>query len=325
MRRLARQGIYDSDLSFVVQGPILYSNGISLAELSIKSIREHFPNSEVILSSHKGSDVSHLNYDKLALTEKDKFLLVENDKFGNFMNTNNQIRTTQAGLDLATRPYVVKIRSDMLVENSNILTLLNNRPIRSKSRKIITREPVIVLNWSTVNPDAFLRLLHHPSDQLHAGATEDVRSIWSCPPYPVAYMRWFESHPYPKDAQHGDYLQRYRSESWIWYNYVKNYCRFPFPDSYSFSKELMNESRILLASNLMVVSSKMAGVKSSKNAEPSWQSQVKMLSYFDWLHFAKNQGIRMPRFFFDSLSIKVYLIRILLKLAKKESLVFSRK
>jgi len=325
MKRFYPKSIDDSGLSFVVQGPILYSGGICLADLSIQSIRKHFPGSEVILSSHQGSDVSNLDYDKLALTGIDEFREIENDKFGNFMNANNQLRTTRAGLELATRPYVVKIRSDMVVKNSNILTLLNNRPKRAKSPKIITREPVIVLNWSTVNPDTFLRLLHHPSDQLHAGATEDVRSIWSCPPYPVSYMRWFEWNAYPKNAQHGDYLQRYRSESWIWYNFVKEHCKFDFPDSYSFSEELKNESKILIASNLMVVSSKMAGVKSSKNANPSWQSQVKMLSYYDWLQFAKTLGIRMPRFFFDTPSIKVCLIRILLKLMKKESLVFPRK
>jgi hypothetical protein len=295
-----------------------------LAEISIQSIRKYFPNSEVILSTHQGSDVSHLDYDKLALTEKDIFKLVENDKFGNFMNANNQLRTTQAGLELATRPYLVKIRTDMFFENTKILTLLNNRPSRVNSHRVITREPVIVLNWSTVNPDAFLKLLHHPSDQLYAGTTDDIRSIWSCPSYPTSYMRWFETHPYPKDAQHGDYLQRYRAESWIWYNYVKEYCSFDFPDSYTFSQEQKNESKMLMVSNLMVVSNKMAGVSSSKNGNPSWRSQVKMLSYFDWLQFAKTQGVRMPKFFFDAASVKVFLIRIFIKLLRRQRLVFPQ-
>jgi hypothetical protein len=225
------------------------------------------------------------------------------------MPANLQIATTIAGLRAVKTEYAIKIRSDMFVENRNLLHLLQNRPKRLKTKGLtLTEELVLVLNWSTVDPRRYLKLAHHPSDQLFAGKTTDLLAIWDVPSYPIEFMRWFDRYPYPIGAQHGGSLVKYRCEAWIWMNFARSAIRYPLDTSYDFSDEILNESVRLMVHNLQVVSSRMAGVKSLKNIEPALSSRIKMITYLDWVRLARKNGVHanFARLDFDSFRILAY-------------------
>jgi hypothetical protein len=313
----------DDDITFVVQGPVIFKDGQNLAAVCLESIRRNFPASRIIFSTHKGSVTDELLCDTLIINETDDPQIIENDRVGNTMTMNLQATSTFSGLQAVQTEYAVKIRSDMCVRNRNLIHLLEERPRRKHIRNLtLTDELVIVLNWSTVDPRKYLKLAHHPSDQLFAGKTNDLKKIWSVPKYPIEYMRWFDSHPYPESAQHGDSLTRFRCETWIWINFIKNAWEEPLDSSYSFSDEICNESIKLMVHNLQVVTARMAGVYSLKNPEPTISSRAKMLTHFDWIVCARANGVKARVRNLDFDSVKVACFRFFVDALGRNDLIF---
>lgn len=312
-----------SDITFVVQGPVLIKNDLNLTKLCLDSVRKFFPSSKIILSTHLNELTEGLDFDECIFN--DKFLdekIIENDKIGNIATYNLQLVSTLEGLKRAKTTYSIKLRSDMVLLNDNLHWLLKNRPVSSDNEFSLTEELVIVLNWASVNPTQFLKLLHHPSDQVFAGKTSDLCRIWDCPTYPLEYIRWFSDHELPLAAQHGGSLVRYRFEAWLWYNFVKPHSKNQFNNSYDFNSELLNESQAFLSNNLMIVNLRMAGVKSLKNSSPALSSKVKMYTYNDWVTLSRQYGIKSKYSFFDFETILVSFARYILKKTGNTKYVF---
>jgi hypothetical protein len=317
--------VSEEELTFVVQGPVLIKEGKNLASLCLESIRLNFPKSRIIFSTHKGMPTEGLQFDTLIVNETNDVQIIENDRVGNTMTMNLQASSTISGLAEVQTEYAVKIRSDMEVKNRNILRLLANRPRRDLIPNLtLTDELVIVLNWSTVNPTKYLKLPHHPSDHFFAGRTTDLKSIWNVPKYPLEFMRWFESQPYPTGAQHGDSLTRYRCETWIWMNFIKNSLAEPLDSSYTFSEKILDESIRFMFHNLEIVSARMAGVESLKNAEPRIGSRAKMVTHLDWVYLARKNGVETSLLRLDFDSIKVHFFRLFVDLFKRDDLIFPK-
>jgi hypothetical protein len=313
-----------SQITFVVQGGISIKDGVNLTESCLKSIRRFFPESRIILSTDLGEDTLNLDIDECVYSAHLDKLVIENDRTGHIMSANLQIITTFEGLKRVKTPYAIKIRSDMVLKNDNLLQLMRNRPSRNFVNKFkVCEEFVIILNWSAVNPNYYLKLLHHPSDQLFAGKTSDLLAIWNCPKYPIEYMRWYSNYDYPSGARHGNSLVKFRCETWIWYNYIKNNSNLEFDNSYDFNTELLEESQAFIGNNLMIVSSKLAGVQSLKNPPNAISSKVKMFTYYDWLGLSRKYKNKIKLNTFDWESIYIYIIRRMLKIFGYERFVFS--
>jgi|688.fasta_scaffold168966_2 hypothetical protein len=313
-----------SEITFVVQGKVLLKDGVNLTELCVKSIRRFFPESRIILSTDIGEDTLNLDVDECVYSMQSDKVVIENDRVGNIMPANLQIVTTFEGLKRVKTPYAVKIRSDMVLKNDNLLWLMRNRPRRNLINKFkVCEQFVIILNWSAVNPSYYLKLLHHPSDQLFAGKTSDLLAIWNCPEYPVEYMRWYSNHDYPSGARHGNSLVKFRCETWIWYNFIKKYSNLDFNNSYDYNPELLEESQGFIANNLMIVGSKLAGVQSLKNPPNTINSKVKMFTYYDWLKLSRTYNNKIKLNIFDWESIYIYFVRLMLRVIGYPRFVFS--
>jgi hypothetical protein len=279
-----------------------------------------------VFSTDLGASVQGLDFDVLVESDTSGPRVIENDRVGNIMPANLQIITTVEGLKAVQTDYAVKIRSDMTVVNQNLLKLLNKRPQRLESKKLtLTEEIVLVLNWSTIDPRRYLKIAHHPADQLYAGRTSDLMAIWDVPLYPIEYMRWYENRDYPKNARHGDSLVRYRCESWIWMNFISKFTRLELESSYEMSNEILSESISFMVHNLEVVSMRMAGVGSLKNPPPSLSSRVKMLTYLDWVKLARKNGVLAKYWKIDLDSYLVYSARFIIDKFNLLSFVFPKK
>ena len=312
-----------SEITFVVQGPIIIKDDVNLAQVCLESVRRFFPTSKIILSTHQGEPTEGLDFDECIVNSKylDK-VIIENDRDGHIATYNLQLASTFGGIKLVKTPYSIKLRSDMVLLNDNLYWLLRNRPDPSDNGFTLTEELVIILNWASVNPTKFLRLLHHPSDQIFAGKTCDLYKIWNCPEYPLDYMRWFYDHEYPLNAQHGGLLVKYRFEAWLWYNFIKANTKHPFNNSYEFSPPLLEESEAFMGNNLMIVNLKMAGVISLKNATPRLNSKVKMYTHNDWVKLSRRYGIKSKYKIFDLETNFVSFTRFVLRLIKNKKFVF---
>lgn len=174
-----------NNISFVVQGPVIAStdkrDGVHSTREVLSSIRYHYPDAEIILSTWKGSDVEALTYNRLVLNDDPGGYM----HYGISVNNNRMILSSKAGIAAASSKYVVKTRTDILIISSNLLNLLQSiKPVKS---------PYAVFNsflMSTVyyvrNP-LKLNLVFHPSDIFLVGEKQDVLSFFDVPLAPRSF------------------------------------------------------------------------------------------------------------------------------------------
>jgi hypothetical protein len=165
--------IEDRQVSVIVQGPIVGGEDESQPELStrrcLQGIRRLLPNSEIILSTWKGTNTNHLPCD----------ILIENDdpgcwirKHGYRNNVNRQIVSTREGLRMASRPYAVKLRSDCELVHAGFLSGFYCSEPRSAQLQLFN-ERVVACEMFFRNP-AHVPLLFHISDLFMFGLRDDL-------------------------------------------------------------------------------------------------------------------------------------------------------
>ena len=116
--------ISSKEISVVVQGAI----DKKLTSKCLKSIREHLPEAEIILSTWEGSNVEGLDYDILLLNQdpggyKHDFAIYNAPRSMN--NFNRQLVSTLNGIKKVNRKYILKLRTDLILTNSNFLSYWN--------------------------------------------------------------------------------------------------------------------------------------------------------------------------------------------------------
>ncbi len=128
--------IDSSEISVVVQGPVFGTSADSPIKRytyqSLISIRKYLPDAEVILSTWEGSDINDLPFDILVENEDPGILEVEINPM--IKNTNRQILSTKSGIQKASRNYLLKLRSDTILEGNDFLKYYQLFP--TKNRKL---------------------------------------------------------------------------------------------------------------------------------------------------------------------------------------------
>lgn len=261
--------IKPSDISVVVQGPIVggpddqYQQRLTYR--CLESVRQHLPGAEVVLSTWRDSDVSGLTYD----------VLVESDDPGawnwcreweeakidkKLNNGNRQIVCTRAGLRAATRPYAMKLRSDMTLEGTGFLKFFRKYNVRNAEWKIL-RDRVVASTVYAGNPRRSLRPFH-PSDWFFFGWREDVLNIWDIPLAPEPETsRWYDTHPMPSNDRNFDKVHRYDVEQHMWVSFLRKHGRVAFRHKTDMSNDAINLSELTIANNLVLVEPEQLQIK----------------------------------------------------------------
>ena len=116
--------VNNENISFIIQGPIIQpsKNSPFSTVNSINNLRHIFPKSEIIVSTWENTHINNIDYDHIVLS-KDPGAISFTKKGITYNNVNRQIVSTLAGLRVATRPYVVKMRGDILVTGKNFISI----------------------------------------------------------------------------------------------------------------------------------------------------------------------------------------------------------
>lgn len=163
-----------SEISIVIQGPLYRtprtSKSVGIFQ-SLPSLREIFPNSEIIISTWDTENIEGLDADKILINQDPGGFA---DINGSTRNFNRQICSTLAGLKACTRKYVLKTRADLL--------FLDSRFVDSYQNELgsVLKSKVIVSNLYIRNP-AKIPYLFHLSDVVSFGALNDQIDIWDIP------------------------------------------------------------------------------------------------------------------------------------------------
>jgi hypothetical protein len=178
--RINMRGLSDKDITFVVQGPVLQM-GRSSTQLCLQSIRRLFPDSRVILSTWKNSDLNNLSYDDLVLSDDPGAIVSVSNGLRLINNLNRQIVSTSSGLQRVSTRYSVKVRSDAILTGRGFVEFLGAFPWRPDAYRLFAARIVISKEF-TRSAKSFVPLAYHPSDLFQFGLTDDLRLYWSITP-----------------------------------------------------------------------------------------------------------------------------------------------
>ena len=174
--------IKSEDISVVVQGAI----DKNLTPKCLNSIKKYLPMAEIILSTWEGSDVEGCIYNKI-IFNKDPGAF-SNTKDGNrLFNLNRYLLSSKVGIEKATRKYILKIRSDIVLKNCNFLkyfdkfTKRNDKYSVFKHKVLTSSLYTITGELGTKEETGKIHLTpYHISDWWHFGFAEDIKLLYSC-------------------------------------------------------------------------------------------------------------------------------------------------
>ena len=167
---------FHSNIAFVLQGPIVTENQITLRVINFYSAR--FPGATLILSTWEDTKKEELKpFVKLAEAGLVKLVLNQDPEIPGVFNVNRQIVSTKNGLLVAQgiEEYSIKTRTDQVFTDPRFLSQL--RVLLENEIKNIENEPRIII--SSLNTFAFR--LYGASDMFQFGRTRDLLSYWDQP------------------------------------------------------------------------------------------------------------------------------------------------
>ncbi|WP_276133803.1 WavE lipopolysaccharide synthesis family protein [Polluticoccus soli] len=215
-----------SDFSVVIQGPVIGKPGEpevnQRTKQAIESVKKVLPEAEIIISTWEGTDVSHLDYDKVVFNADPGAITYNDHELKNVYNNNNrQIVSTYNGLKQATRKYAMKLRGDCTLLHSGFMVFLNGFLI--KSRYSFFKHRILVPTIYSRNPRK-VPLLYHVSDIFQVGFTEDMLDLWNIPlqPEPETTRAYsYDTRFYTDPFRFNGYKMRYAAEQYIWNAFTK--------------------------------------------------------------------------------------------------------
>ncbi|MGQ9806146.1 MAG: WavE lipopolysaccharide synthesis family protein [Chlorobiales bacterium] len=254
--------IHSNEISIVVQGPVAREH--NLTARCLLSARKFFPQSEIILSTWKGSNIQGLHFDKVIFSEDPGGVFLSEHKGRKmYSNTNRQIVSTNAGLSLVERKYAIKFRTDMIFTSSNFLRFFFRFNKRASRLNLLERR-VIVSSIFTPNPNRLISKPFSPSDWFTFGLANDVKNVWDIPlaPEPDNSL-WFKTHPFPEGVREKDSM-RYRHEQYIWLSFLRKYVAIPCEHQWDYDEHNRLLHELSLANNVIILHPREIGIKFMK-------------------------------------------------------------
>lgn len=306
--------IYEKDITFVIQGAIIENNGVNPTQKLIDSINLFYPDSKIIVSTWFGMLNLVKGYQR-GIESEDPGGLSDGKTY---LNVNRQIISSLRGIELCESKYCVKIRSDMILINNNLLKIKDCYEKISEGSKF---EPITISNLTSVNHIKCNRLFSL-CDWFYFARTTDLKLIFDIPLYPDEYFYHF-SPPY--EFQGNITSQRFNAEQWITINYLKKigYCLNDFDNGFSFNDNLIKINDRAVSSLFFIRNMESLGFRSQKYKVYNFSMKY-MYTEKEWLNlFMQSNGVSFTvfkkiyffldfeRYFYNVISNKT--LRIILK------------
>lgn len=274
-------------ISFVVQGPIRTASrtneGYS-TERCIYLLRHWFPKSEIVLSTWEGEACNFNGIDILVKTPDPGGFVLEG---GIPYNVNRQIASTKRGLERSTRPLCVKMRSDCVLFDDTLLSLLSVW-LESDIKGSLFKRPLLCCDLFFRDP-ARLPLLFHIGDVFQAGLRDDLLRLWSIP---AAAINDISIGPFTKRSGSNPLLKwnypaiRYVPEQYIWVTFLNSVGKSTsLSYLWEMEPDLLRQSESSISKNFQLLTTEELGL-----AVPS-----KFLQFMDYSSVYTNERLQAIR------------------------------
>jgi len=247
--KLNKQAISSKDISVIIQGDIR-------AEIHkcLKSIKKHLPEAEVIISTWQSCYTIDLDCD----------IIIKNIDPGapdnlpvkwKSNNTNRQIVSAINGIKKATRPYILKLRSDFYLKSKDFIEIFCSDYINNlvqDKKYSFTQKRILIPNYFTRNPrQTNWNYCFHPSDLWLFGLREDVEDYFDVP-----LMNKYCTRKENKTVH-------YRfGEQHIFLEFLKKHnFKVQMETAFDNTIELQNETIKALLNNFFIVDDRRSGIK----------------------------------------------------------------
>jgi len=284
------------NVTFCIQGAVVFDSvGRNLTQNLIESITLHFPNSPIIFSTWESENVDFASGVKLIVSKDPgsgiRFL---GSKEKN--NINRQIISTRAGLTEVVTELVVKLRSDLIIDNKRLEKIIQNLPKTLNHRLSIFDNYVVVLDRLTFSPEKKDNFTLHVTDMLQAGRTSDVMKMWNIKTMTLEQEVFYQNFTPEELALVGNHLPEFRAEQYFWNQLIEKELGFGI--QFTLDRTLPSEIRVeeLFKFNIIPFRFPTLGISIQKETykwskEDSWVSSIYAFTFFDWLRFARKMKI----------------------------------
>ena len=158
--------VKSKDITFVMQGPFAESGKFD-SNKSIFSLRESFPESQIIVSTWVGQGLQFLGMDFLIESIDPGVPSVGESKV---CSINRQLVSSYAGLKKVSTKYAVKIRSDCRLVSDKLMTTLGS----------LDEEKLVIIEYSSVHSVVgYHKLNYNLCDWFVAGNREGVEALFN--------------------------------------------------------------------------------------------------------------------------------------------------
>ena len=274
-----------SDVSVVLQGPVRFET-----PESVESVRRLLPEAELILSTWEDEDVSSLGPIRVLRSEKPS-APIQHDRLSVPNNLNRLIRSTKKGVAAVTRPYVLKMRSDMVLDSLAFLDSFERFPERG---------PMPLFAHKVLVPALFSRTAYrghavpfHLSDWAVFGLAQDVRALFSELPEVVEpeFTRWFERQDHK--SPFGTTLFRVAPEQYVAYSFFsRSTGRTLMVDASDNNPAIVLEAEKFTVSNYIVAEYCDSGLRLPKYPASIDEKLIGMEFFELWNRFTYEQAYR---------------------------------
>lgn len=273
-------------ISVIIQGPIDWTTDVvSLQGTTLalsKSIRKFLPGAEIIISTWIDENVEGLEYDRVIFSE----LPPSQGDWPGFVasNVNRQIVSTSAGLNASTRQYALKIRSDMVLEGVDFISIFESRCAEvflDRCCGAIFELPIVANNFSSRNTAAILARLPdhplplHPSDHLQFGLRRDLATLWNVQLQTDQDSYYFLDRSHPNRWRLGE-LSRLAPEQHIFVNALGKFREVPLEHYADDRPEIIELSKYYMNTHFVFMDDRAIPVRFAKYHTPHHFS-------FDWM------------------------------------------
>lgn len=219
--------IESKDISVVIQGPVdkIYT------PKCINSIRRLLPNAEVILSTWEGTELEKIDYDYCVFSQ-DPGCGYDGIDNRRTLNVNRWIVSSKAGVEKASRKYVLKCRSDAELINTNFLKYWGKYEKRNSDytiaqHKIIIPSPYTMKYLGDGRKKTKIYTPFHVSDWYCFGIKDDILKFVDADLVDdiKKFARYFENQEYKIPARFrwwmNDWFRKIAAEQYIGLCYVQ--------------------------------------------------------------------------------------------------------
>ena len=279
-----------NEISVVIQGRIEKNT----TKKCLESIKKFLPDAEIILSTWKNCSLEEIKdlYNVLVLNIDPGATIFET-KENKTNSINRIIVSSKNGIEKATKKYVLRLRSDLILKNANILKLKDNFNTRDDKFSLF-KQRIFAYDIFSIKYDCKKnlkqRMLFHISDWCYLGLKEDLLKLFDLPLVSEPeFSRYFENREKPFNDMHKERLWKMSPEQYFTSENAKKIIKnLDFKNYLDITSENINISEGFIINNFRVFSTSEWGIETNKKL----YKKIKMFMHSPFNYYSKSEQLK---------------------------------